>query len=76
MFYFIYRFKKLKSSLPSEIDTDLCFWEINITLVESLDVIFLYFIHDATYFFGVSGGSGGFSEVLEELCSACSAILE
>ena len=26
--------------------------------------------------FGVSGGSGGFSEVLEELCSACSAILK
>ena len=50
MCYFIYRFKKFKSSLPSEIDTDLCFWEINITLVESLDVIFLYFIHDATYF--------------------------
>ena len=50
MFYFIYRFKKFKSSLPSEIDTDLCFWEINITLVESLGVIFLLFIHGATYF--------------------------
>ena len=34
----------------SDIDTDINFREINITLFEPLDVIFKFFIYDATYF--------------------------